>query len=74
MRGDSEMTQPIVADATTKVKGTAMRYTVHKLFIDGTLKGLTYVERQCPVSFEVGKIYGGGWTGPKYRVTACFPA
>ncbi len=44
-------------------------YTVHKTFLDGALKGMTITE-QTTVSFQLGKTYGGGWTGPRYRVTA----
>jgi hypothetical protein len=45
-------------------------FNVTKTFLTGNLKGLTIVDRS-PVSFEVGKTYGGGWTGPQYRVEAC---
>lgn len=45
-------------------------FTVTKTFLEGALKGLT-IEDRSPVSFDAGKTYGGGWTGPRYRVTAC---
>lgn len=45
-------------------------YIVTKTFVDGPCKDLT-IEDRSPVSFEVGKTYGGGWTGSKYRVEAC---
>lgn len=45
-------------------------FIVTKTFIEGTLKGLT-IEDRSPVKFEIGKIYGGGWTGSKYRVDGC---
>jgi hypothetical protein len=44
-------------------------YTVHKTFLDGTLKGMAITE-QTSVSFQLGKTYGGGWTGPRYKITA----
>jgi hypothetical protein len=47
-------------------------YTVHKTFLDGTLKGMAITE-QTSVSFQLGKTYGGGWTGPRYKVTAVEP-
>ena len=47
-----------------------MTYIVTKTFIEGALKSLT-IEDRSPVSFEVGKVYGGGWSGSRYRVTAC---
>jgi hypothetical protein len=47
-----------------------MAYIVTKTFVEGALKGLT-IEDRSPVAFTVGKTYGGGWTGPKYRVEAC---
>jgi len=50
--------------------GDAPMFNVTKTFLTGNLKGLTIVDRS-PVSFEVGKTYGGGWTGPRYRVDAC---
>jgi hypothetical protein len=46
-------------------------FVVTKLFVEGTLKGVTYEDSRCPVPFEVGCVYGGGWTGPRYRVLAC---
>lgn len=45
-------------------------FNVTKTFLEGALKGLTIVDKS-PVSFEVGKTYGGGWTGNRYRVDAC---
>ena len=47
-------------------------YTVHKTFLEGALKG-TAVQEQTSVIFTVGKIYGGGWTGPRYKVVAVEP-
>lgn len=48
-------------------------FIVTKTFVQGTLKGIT-IEDPSPVSFEIGKQYGGGWTGSRYRVDACRPA
>lgn len=45
-------------------------FTVSKTFLEGALKGLT-VQDRSPVAFEVGKTYGGGWSGSRYRVDAC---
>lgn len=45
-------------------------FIVTKTFLEGACKGLT-IEDRSPVSFEVGKSYGGGWTGSRYRVDAC---
>jgi len=45
------------------------RFTVHKTFLEGALKGMTITE-QTDVLFTVGKAYGGGWTGPRYKVIA----
>ena len=44
------------------------RYKVRKTFLEGTLKGIT-IEEQSTVRFEIGKNYGGGWSGSRYRVT-----
>jgi hypothetical protein len=48
-------------------------FLVTKTFLDGALKGLTIVDRS-PVAFVAGRVYGGGWTGSRYRVEACEPA
>ena len=45
------------------------QFTVHKTFLEGALKGVT-IQEQTNVIFEAGRTYGGGWTGPRYRVTA----
>ena len=45
------------------------RYKVRKTFLEGTLKGIT-IEEQSTVRFEIGKNYGGGWSGSRYKVTA----
>lgn len=45
-----------------------MTYRITKLFTSGTLEGMTITETTS-VRFTVGKIYGGGWTGPRYKVT-----
>lgn len=45
------------------------RYKVRKTFLEGTLKGIT-IEEQTTVRFEIGKTYGGGWSGSRYKVTA----
>lgn len=42
-------------------------FIITKTFIDGALKGLT-IEDRSPVGFTVGLVYGGKWTGGKYRV------
>lgn len=44
-------------------------FVITKTFVSGPCQGLT-IEDRSPVSFEVGKTYGGGWTGSKYRVDA----
>jgi len=46
------------------------RYSVKKLFIEGALKGME-ISDKSPAPFEVGSVYGGGWSGSRYRVTAC---
>ncbi len=48
-------------------------FIVTKTFVEGNLKGITINDRS-PVSFEVGKTYGGGMTGSRYRVDACVAA
>lgn len=45
------------------------QFTVHKTFLEGALKGVT-IQEQTNVIFEAGKTYGGGWMGPRYKVTA----
>ena len=45
------------------------RYKVCKSFLEGALKGMT-IEEQTTVQFETGRIYGGGWSGSRYKVTA----
>lgn len=45
-------------------------FIVTKTFIEGALEGLT-IDDRSPVEFEPGKVYGGGWTGSRYRVEAC---
>lgn len=45
-------------------------FTITQTFIEGALKGLT-IDRPSAISFEPGKIYGGGWTGSRYRVESC---
>lgn len=45
-------------------------YLVTKTFIAGFLVGVT-IKDKSPVSFEVGKCYGGGRFGSRYRVDAC---
>jgi hypothetical protein len=45
-------------------------YVITKTFIGGVLKGIT-IEDRSPVSFEVGKTYGGGATGSRYIVNGC---
>ncbi len=45
------------------------QFTVHKTFLEGALKGVT-IQEQTNVIFEAGKTYGGGWTGPRYKVVA----
>ena len=47
-------------------------YTIHKTFLEGALKSMTITEHTS-VRFEAGRIYGGGWTGPRYKVTAVEP-
>lgn len=47
-----------------------MTYIVTIKFIDGNLKGLTIDDKRT-IAFEVGKTYGGGWTGPRYKVLNC---
>ena len=47
-------------------------YTIHKTFLEGALKSMTITEHTS-VRFEAGKTYGGGWTGPRYKVTAVEP-
>jgi len=44
------------------------RYKVSKTFLEGALKGMT-IEEQTTVRFEIGKTYGGGWSGSRYKVT-----
>jgi hypothetical protein len=55
---------------STATKGNAAMFTVTKTFLEGALKGLT-IEDRSPVAFTIGKVYGGGWTGSRYRVDAC---
>lgn len=43
---------------------------VRKTFLEGVLKGLTI----DTVRFVTGRIYGGGWSGSRYKVTGCKPA
>ena len=45
------------------------RYKLCKSFLEGVLKDLT-IEEQTTVRFENGRIYGGGWSGSRYKVTA----
>ena len=45
------------------------RYKVRKTFLEGALKCMT-IEEQSTVRFEIGRIYGGGWSGSRYKVTA----
>jgi hypothetical protein len=45
-------------------------FLVTKTFLDCALKGLT-IDDRSPVSFEAGKVYGGGHTGSRYLVTTC---
>ena len=47
-------------------------YAVHKTFLEGALKSMTITEHTS-VRFEAGRIYGGGWAGSRYRVTAVEP-
>lgn len=47
-------------------------FTITQTFLDGALKGLT-IDRPSKISFEPGKIYGGGHTGSRYRVDSCQP-
>jgi len=50
----------------TKVEFDTTEYQmVTKTLIEGNLAGITLTERTT-VAFEVGKTYGGGWTGPRY--------
>ena len=49
---------------------TQTTYTVKKTFLEGALKGTT-IEEQTTVRFEIGKTYGGGWSGSRYRVAGC---
>jgi hypothetical protein len=51
---------------------TQKRFTVHKTFLEGAIKGMIIAE-QTDVLFTVDKTYGGGWTGPRYKVTAFEP-
>lgn len=52
-------------------KDAGGKYLVTKQFIGGNLNGIT-IKDPSPVSFEVGKTYGGGgYTGPKFKVVAC---
>ena len=51
-------------------KGTLTVFTITQTFLEGALKGLT-IDRLSGIPFEVGKTYGGGWTGSRYRVDAC---
>jgi hypothetical protein len=45
-----------------------MRYQITKLFLDGTLEGLTYTE-ETSVYFPVGFVVKRGpWSGPSYKV------
>lgn len=48
------------------------RYTVSKTFLEGALKGMT-IKEETSVEFEIGKTYGGGWSGSRYKVTGCEP-
>ncbi|MEQ1761573.1 MAG: hypothetical protein ABL984_00370 [Pyrinomonadaceae bacterium] len=48
----------------------APRYTVGKRFLEGFQEG-TEILDNSPVPFEVGKTYGGGWTGSRYVVVSC---
>lgn len=50
-----------------------MKFLITKKFIEGSLKGLeystqTYAERR---EDEIGKVFGGGWLGPKYILVSC---
>ena len=46
-------------------------FIVKKTFLSGALEGLTITDTYCPLSFEVGGVYGGASTGPLYRVDSC---
>jgi hypothetical protein len=45
-------------------------FIVTKKFVSGVLKGIT-INDISPVSFEIGKKYGGRGTGSRYLVTNC---
>jgi hypothetical protein len=45
-------------------------FIVTKTILDGALKGMT-IEDRSPVSFEIGRTYGGGWTGSRFLIIAC---
>ena len=47
-----------------------VRYEVSKLFLEGSLKGMT-IKDKSPVPFEVGSVYGGSYRGSRYRVMDC---
>ena len=51
-----------------------MAYIVTKEFVEGNLKGIIIEERTTVFFRASNKIYGGGWTGPKYRVLNCRPS
>jgi hypothetical protein len=48
----------------------ARPFIVTQTFLEGALKGLT-IDHPSVGEFTPGKVYGGGWTGSRYRVDAC---